>query len=54
MRNRITFAAVSISGYTKLRVTQSTTRAFKYINFKVCNLVCINKMNYSELALLSK
>ena len=31
MKNRITFAAVSTSGYTKLRVTQATTRAFELI-----------------------
>ena len=29
MNNRVPFAVVSTSGYTKLRVTQSTTRAFK-------------------------
>ena len=31
VKNRITFAAVSSSGYTKLRVTQSTTSTFEYI-----------------------
>ena len=31
MKNRITFAAVSASGYTQFRGTQSPTRAFEYI-----------------------
>ena len=31
MKNRITFTALSTSGYTKLRVTQATACAFEYI-----------------------
>ena len=44
---KLAFAAVSTSGYTKLRVTQSTTRAFEYTHGVY--LVCINKIKYSEL-----
>ena len=31
IKNGITFAAVSTSGFTKLHVIQTTTRAFEYI-----------------------